>query len=235
MTIGSLPQLPLVCLKSADFSDTQEVVKGKNTIIGEFTFVSSLALLFRSDKQVSRLSPLCRYQRTLLDFWTTKCTRCPDALDKLDHMARDPKYENVHFVSICCDKLDGARDIIDQEREERWQNVNHYFMESKHKDEAKKLLGFQQVPFYVVLDEYGDIQQMGNQRAIDFDEVPGVVRPEPSVASMEEEKENFDQELGFEVGFDVDFGNRCKIASDNLPFQPPQLNVERVFEIDDDF
>ncbi|KAL3942455.1 MAG: hypothetical protein SGBAC_003339 [Bacillariaceae sp.] len=203
MTIGSLPHLPLVCLKSADFSDTQEVVKGKNTII---------------------------------DFWTTKCTRCPDALDKLDHMAQDPKYENVQFVSICCDKLDGARDIIDQEEEERWQNVNHYFMESKDKETAKKVLGFRQVPFYVVLDEHGDIQQMGNHRAIDFDEVPGVVRPEPSVSSAEEEKENFDQvDMEFDdVDFALDFANRIKLES-YVPFQPPPVHVERVFAIDDDF
>lgn len=35
MTVASLPQLPLVCLKTANFKDTQEVVKGKNTIIGK--------------------------------------------------------------------------------------------------------------------------------------------------------------------------------------------------------
>jgi hypothetical protein len=152
-------------------------------------------------------------------------------------MAQDPKYENVQFVSICCDKLDGARDIIDQESEGRWQNVNHYFMEQKHKDQAKKLLGFRQVPFYVVLDEHGDITQMGNHRAIDFDEVPGVVRPEPSVSSMEEEKENnFEQVLGFDdVDFDLDFANRCKLESNSGPFQRPTVQVERVFGIDDDF
>lgn len=151
-------------------------------------------------------------------------------------MAQDPKYENVQFVSICCDKLDGARDIIDQEEEERWQNVNHYFMESKDKETAKKVLGFRQVPFYVVLDEHGDIQQMGNHRAIDFDEVPGVVRPEPSVSSAEEEKENFDQvDMGFDdVDFALDFANRIKLES-IVPFQPPPVHVERVFAIDDDF
>ena len=78
----------------------------------------------------------------LADFWTTKCTQCPDALDKLDIMAQDPKYKDVQFISICCDKLDGARDIIEQEDDLRWQNVKHYFMDKDDKEKAKKILGF---------------------------------------------------------------------------------------------
>ena len=133
MTIA-LPQLPLVCLKTADLKDTEEVVRGKNTVIGKFcrffvpTIVSQIWLLI-----------LC----FSLDFWTTKCTRCPDALDKLDKMANDPKYDDVQFVSICCDKLDGARDIIEKDDDLRWQNVDHYFMDKQDKEEAKKILGFQ--------------------------------------------------------------------------------------------
>lgn len=187
-------------------------------------------MFFRSDRFSHDSLSLSR-----LDFWTTKCTRCPDALDKLDDMAQDPKYENVQFVSICCDKLDGARDIIDQEEEERWQNVSHYFMEEKDKEEAKKLLGFRQVPFYVVLDENGGIQQMGNQRAIDFDEVPGVVRPESSESSWSEEEEMEQVDLGFDdVDFDLDFCNRLSFSSDERE-QPPPVQVERVFAMDDDF
>eukprot|EP00980_Cylindrotheca_fusiformis_P028773 scaffold22642_cov134-Cylindrotheca_fusiformis.AAC.28 len=192
MTIASLPQLPLVCLKTADFKDTQEVVKGKNTII---------------------------------DFWTTKCTRCPDALDKFDDMAKDPKYENVQFVSICCDKLDGARDIIERDEDLRWQNVNHYFMNQKDKEEAKKILGFKSVPFYVVLDEDGSIQQKGNSKSIDFGEVPGVVRPEPEsrrMPSFTEEKKDDDE---FAIDFQLDFSHQK---------HEPVLE-DRVFCLDDDF
>lgn len=159
-----------------------------------------------------------------LDFWTTKCTQCPDALDKLDRMAKDPKYENVQFISICCDQLDGARSIIERDDDLRWQHVNHYFMSQRDKEQAKKELGFKSVPFYVVLDEEGNITQKGNQKAIDFDEVPGVVRPEPPVRLEEEEKKQDDED--FVLDFQLDFTHQT--------FKEPPA-VERVFCIDDDF
>ena len=34
MTVADLPQLPLVCLRTADSKDTQQVISGKPTIIG---------------------------------------------------------------------------------------------------------------------------------------------------------------------------------------------------------
>jgi thiol-disulfide isomerase/thioredoxin len=121
----------------------------------------------------------------LLDFWTTKCTQCPDALDKLDDMAGDPKYHDVQFISICCDRLDGARDIIEKEDDLRWQNIHHYFMSKDDKETAKRLLGFKQVPFYVVLDDAGNIHQSGGGKQVDFDDVPGIVRPEaPSISPI---------------------------------------------------
>lgn len=137
-------------------------------------------------------------------------------------MAKDPKYENVQFISICCDKLDGARDIIEQEEDSRWQNVNHYFMDQKDKEQAKKVLGFKSVPFYVVLDDAGSIQQKGNQKNIDFEELPGVVRPEPEPIRFEEEKKEDDE---FAIDFQLDFSNQK---------HEPVL-VDHVFSLDDDF
>jgi thiol-disulfide isomerase/thioredoxin len=194
----------------------------------------------------------------IADFWTTKCTRCPDALDKFDSMAKDPKYENVQFISICCDKLDGARDIIEQEENSRWQNVNHYFMDEKDKEVAKKILGFKSVPFYVVLDEAGGIRQKGNQKAIDFDEVPGVVRPEPEPLHFEEvpgvvrseleplhfeevlgvvrpepEPLHFEEEEKEDDGFGLDFALDFTLDFSNK--QPEPVLDDRVFSLDDDF
>ena len=140
-------------------------------------------------------------------------------MDKLDSMAKDPKYENVQFVSICCDKLDGARDIIERDDDPRWQNVNHYYMDQKDKEEAKKILGFKSVPFYVVLDESGSIKQLGGHKAIDFEEVPGVVRPEPEPMHEEEKKEDFEIVLDFKLDI-----------SNQAPPKPAQ--VERVFNMD---
>jgi hypothetical protein len=89
-------------------------------------------------------------------------------------LAQDPKYENVQFVSICCDQLDGAREILEQQKDLRWSHVQHYFMETQHKEQAKQILGFKSVPFYVMLNLEGEITQKGSK--VDFDDVPGVVR-----------------------------------------------------------
>jgi len=47
---------------------------------------------------------------------------------------------------------------------------------------AKEALGFRQVPFYVVLNEEGEITQKGGKSEIDFDAVPGVVRRDAAPA-----------------------------------------------------
>lgn len=145
-------------------------------------------------------------------------------MDKLDKMANDPKYDDVQFVSICCDKLDGARDIIEKEDDLRWQNVDHYFMDKQDKEEAKKILGFKSVPFYVVLDESGSITQLGNQRAIDFDEVPGVKRPEPEPTPVYHHEEKKEDDLG--ADFALDFSNK-------QPPAPAAAQADRVFVLDD--
>ena len=44
MPAETLPQLPLVCLKTADFKSTNQVVEGKNTVIGKN--VSELTVIF---------------------------------------------------------------------------------------------------------------------------------------------------------------------------------------------
>ena len=88
-------------------------------------------------------------------------------------------------------------------------------MDNENKEQAKRIFGFKSVPFYVVVDETGSIQQFGNQRSIDFDEVPGVVRPEP----LEEEKKEDDLDLDFEL----DLSNQ----------EPKPAEVDRVFNMDD--
>eukprot|EP00527_Entomoneis_sp_CCMP2396_P000656 CAMPEP_0198151760 /NCGR_PEP_ID=MMETSP1443-20131203/56989_1 /TAXON_ID=186043 /ORGANISM="Entomoneis sp., Strain CCMP2396" /LENGTH=188 /DNA_ID=CAMNT_0043817543 /DNA_START=80 /DNA_END=649 /DNA_ORIENTATION=+ len=130
----SLPCLPAMSLATAEETTTNQIVRGK---------------------------------RTVIDFWTTRCTRCPQALDDLNEIASQEQNESVRFISICCDKLDGAREIIENwenvDNEPRWNNIQHFFMEEADKEEAKQILGFKSVPFYVVLNEQGEIEEMGNK------------------------------------------------------------------------
>lgn len=154
-------------------------------------------------------------------------------------MAKDPKYKDVQFISICCDKLDGARNIIERDDDLRWQNVNHYFMDKDNKEIAKKLLGFKQVPFYVVMDEHGSITQSGSGRQVDFDEVPGVVPPESESQSLSESDGDTDSFDDMGLDFDLDLGNRLSLDESENSFssskssRPDEVIDDSVFDLDD--
>ena len=96
-------------------------------------------------------------------------------------MAQKPEYADVQFTSIVLDECDGARNIIETPDEPRWKNIKHYYLDREYKEDAKAALGFHQVPFYVVLNDRGEIVQKGSKKQIDFERIPGV--------SFEEEKE----------------------------------------------
>lgn len=49
-------------------------------------------------------------------------------------------------------------------------------MDINYKETAKEILGFNQVPFYVVLNEDGIIVQKGSKKQINFDRVPGAIQ-----------------------------------------------------------
>jgi hypothetical protein len=86
-------------------------------------------------------------------------------------------------------------------------------MDKVFKEEAKSLLGFQQVPFYVILDENGDIVQKGGTKQVDFESIPGIVRQMDHVSIADREDED-------------------RIVSDTArSVEPPA----RVFCMDEDF
>ena len=108
------------------------------------------------------------------DLWTTRCTRCPAALDALNQFATkasnhdgsdDFDPTSIQCISICCgDTLDGAREIIETSKLPRWDAILHYFMAYQDKERCKQLLKFRQVPFYVVFDSKGTLLYSGSQK-----------------------------------------------------------------------
>jgi thiol-disulfide isomerase/thioredoxin len=143
-----------------------------------------------SSAEFKSTSDVFKGRNTVIDFWTTKCTRCPQALDELNSLAQQSKYSNVTFTSIVLDECDGARNIIETPNDApRWQNIQHYYMDVKFKEEAKDKLGFRQVPFYVVMDDKGVIVQKGSKRDIDFGVIPGVEKEEEEEKVEEKECE----------------------------------------------
>jgi len=109
---------------------------------------------------------LISFSFSLLDLWTTRCTRCPAALDALNERATALKNDaKIAFVSICCDKCDGAREIIERDDECKWEELDgHYFMAHADKEYLKEYLGFRAVPYYVVVNaENKTILHKGNK------------------------------------------------------------------------
>lgn len=103
------------------------------------------------------------------------------ALDKLNEMAVSETHSKVNIISICCGSTDqigcdAAREIIEMEAETRWPNLRHFFIMADEKERAKAQYGFSQVPFYVVLNSEGEIQQKGSSKQVNLDEAPGVER-----------------------------------------------------------
>jgi arsenate reductase-like glutaredoxin family protein len=96
-------------------------------------------------------------------------------------LASKEEYQNVYFASICCDRCDGAREIIEEDDELRWKHIHHYYMDPTSKEEAKRLLEFHQVPFYVILNEQGEIVQKGSQKYFDFTNIPGAIEKKTSI------------------------------------------------------
>lgn len=140
------------------------------------------------------------------------------------------QHPQVQFVSICCDQLDGAREILEKPKEPRWSSIQHYFMNQEHKEQAKRILGFRQVPFYVVLNAEGDIVQMGSSRTVDFHRIPGI-----GLNDLEEEGKAEVAEMKEECADNKEnvvptYFKECKKA---VSTENHSVLAERVFVIDD--
>lgn len=85
------------------------------------------------------------------------------------------QHPDVECLSICCDSLDGAREILECSKERAWPALSHYFMAYDDKEIAKQVLGFRSVPYYLVVDETGDLVHAG--KTFSWDDVSLVSTP----------------------------------------------------------
>lgn len=169
-----------------------------------------------------------RHFCTLADIWTTRCTRCPAALDKLNETAA--VEDGVQFVSICCDKLDGAREILDKEATPRWNFIHHYFMSPDDKDIAKQLLGFKQVPFYMVFSDQGEMLHTGNK--LDFDLIPGMKKKVKEEEKPSERIARSPSQVELRKAHDVVSASPSNFEI-RKEFDVVAASPDHVFEIDD--
>ncbi|CAM9334266.1 unnamed protein product [Scytosiphon promiscuus] len=113
----------------------------------------------------TRLGALRDSKTTVYDFWTTRCTNCPAALDALDAIAR--QRPSVKFVGVNIDDAVAAGELINQAASEgRWTGLTHAHLAEDEKEKAKDILGMKTVPFYVVVSEDGTVLRHGSAKVL---------------------------------------------------------------------
>ena len=112
----------------------------------------------------------------VLDFWHTKCVRCPSALDKLNEFAARGDGEVV-FVACALSQGTGSFEMAKEMIAGNWENMAHVFMEMDVKENAKAAFGFSAVPFVVVVDKSGAVIGQGDPKLVDYAEL--LSKPQP--------------------------------------------------------
>ena len=119
----------------------------------------------------------------LIDFWTTRCVKCPAALSHLD--AEALKHPAVTFAS-CALSLgladQGTQAQVLELCRGQWANLSHLYMSVEEKEKAKKQFGFKAVPFCVAFAADGKVLYTGDPAKLDFGAVFGGGEPSPTAA-----------------------------------------------------
>lgn len=110
-------------------------------------------------------------KKVVIDFWHTRCTKCPAALEKLDKKARSSTDDNLIWASCGLSLTDGDFDIVQEMCEDTWENLKHLYMTVEEKEVAKSIFDFKAVPFCVCFDASGKLVASGDPKNIDFDSV----------------------------------------------------------------
>lgn len=131
------------------------------------------------NKNIVSLNGLRGSKAMVLDFWHTKCVKCPSALERLNEEA-GKSSSNVLFVACAISQGQGNLDAVEEFTSD-WENLAHVFMDLEMKEVAKKAFGFTQVPYYVVVSECGTIVGMGDPRKVDYEQLLKAEVPEPVI------------------------------------------------------
>eukprot|EP00617_Octactis_speculum_P027084 CAMPEP_0185752192 /NCGR_PEP_ID=MMETSP1174-20130828/10995_1 /TAXON_ID=35687 /ORGANISM="Dictyocha speculum, Strain CCMP1381" /LENGTH=163 /DNA_ID=CAMNT_0028429535 /DNA_START=24 /DNA_END=515 /DNA_ORIENTATION=- len=122
------------------------------------------------------LSTLSSGKPTVIDFWTTRCQRCPAALTKLNEFAEEwCKGHQAVFLSICLDDEEFAKELVE---EGEWEHMTHAFAPVASKDMAKSVFGFTSVPFYVVSSQDSEVLIAGSGQQVSIQSLPGLLGPQ---------------------------------------------------------
>ena len=100
---------------------------------------------------------------TVIDFWTLKCPKCPEALQQMNQFAKCSTHVFVACLLLQeCQKFeDLPGDLMDA-----FSHMSHAFMTFENKEHAKKILGFSSVPFYAVFGANGTLIATGSDPTV---------------------------------------------------------------------
>lgn len=128
--------------------------------------VFDLPVVGMEDGCVSVLGASRRADRPLVvDFWNERCTRCPEALTKLDQIASQ-KGSLIDFVACALSTSEDAS--VERTKEiigDNFEHLGHAHMGFDAKERLKTLLSFSTLPFCIVCDRRGNIMWKGDPRS----------------------------------------------------------------------
>lgn len=113
----------------------------------------------------------------VVDVWTTRCERCPAALDKIEKLAAAeaglspeaaaaPGRVPVAYASVCAGlEVDMAEELVE---EGEWDHISHTYAEPDAKAALKAAWGFKAVPFVAVVDVSGKVVATGSPAKMDL-------------------------------------------------------------------
>ena len=108
----------------------------------------------------------------VLDFWHTRCVRCPAALSKLDgEVAKHPEFQFASCAFSLGSETEGTQEQVLELLEGQWENLAHTYMTFDEKEATKKVFGITAVPFVVVFGADGALKFKGEPKDLDLNTV----------------------------------------------------------------
>ena len=138
---------------------------------------------------IETLETLLVKDKIVIDFWHSKCTKCPAALEKLNEISN--KYNNVKFYACALSLEEGDVDLITDIIDDSWENLTNLYLTIDGKEQIKKIFDFNSVPFSVIISKDGTILNKGDPKNIQFDDILNIPTESNNQDSNYEVNEDF--------------------------------------------
>jgi thiol-disulfide isomerase/thioredoxin len=108
------------------------------------SFNYPVVVMSESGSHNSTLSEVIQDKNVVIDFWHTRCVRCPAALEKMnDEAAAHPE---VTFIA-CALSLGDGNDKVVSKMIVNWPNLIHVFLNEETKELVKDRFNILSVPY----------------------------------------------------------------------------------------